>query len=422
MRKYIYILCLCLLCVSCGSNTPEVNKGRVDSVMKKSAKRGVAYNLQSVNDAVLLSPYISWDYNWGNGLVEASLIPQWFDSNDVEYCPMCWSASYSVERISEYVATHPSTKYLLAFNEPNLLDQANMTPKQAAALWAPVVALAKKLHLKLVSPALNYGTLPGYNDPVKWLDEFIAQPEVSLDDMCAISLHCYMGNSGGVEGMIKRFEKYGLPIWLTEFCAWENNINSERDQIMYMCETLNFLEQSNLVERYAWFTPRYKSLGTYPYMQMLTSVTSPELTELGDVYCRFSSFDKSVWLTSPLNASAYVSTSDNSIHLMRSTDTDAPGFEKGELMLYSLSDGKVLDYQIYAATETSTMQLRYTSFATSSVAIFIDGDLAGMYQLPQTGSMTAWTAANLAVTIPQGKHTLSLQVVDGAFHLSKIIY
>ena len=173
--------------------------------MPKSTKRGVAFSFTQLTDLPLLSPYISWDYNWGNTPTEDAAA--WFDANEMDFCPMCWNGNYSADKIRAFVAAHPKTKDLLAFNEPNLTDQANMTPAQAAALWPPVVALAKELNLKLVSPAMNYGTLAGYSDPIKWLDEFFAQPGVSIDDVYAISIHCYMSSTSSVQGYVEKFEK-----------------------------------------------------------------------------------------------------------------------------------------------------------------------------------------------------------------------
>ena len=126
--------------------TPATPTGQVVDVMPKSSKRGVSFSFTNIMDLPLLSPYISWDYNWGNTPTEDAAL--WFDTNEMDFCPMCWNGSYSKDRIRAFVAAHPNTKYLLAFNEPNLTDQANMTPAQAAALWPDVVALAKELNLK----------------------------------------------------------------------------------------------------------------------------------------------------------------------------------------------------------------------------------------------------------------------------------
>ena len=87
-----------------------------------------------------------------------------------------------------------------------------MTPSKAAELWPSVVDLAKELNLKLVSPAMNYGTLAGYSDPIKWLDEFFAQPGVSIDDIDAISIHCYMANPQALRNYVAMFYKYNKPI------------------------------------------------------------------------------------------------------------------------------------------------------------------------------------------------------------------
>ena len=133
--------------------------------MQKSAKRGVSFNFTNIQDLPLLSPAISWSYNWANDQNSTSAL--WFDTNAMDFCPMCWNGSYSADKIRQYVQQHPNTKYLLGFNEPNLTDQCNMTPAQAAGPWQEVVALAKELNLKLISPAMNYGTLAGYHDPRK---------------------------------------------------------------------------------------------------------------------------------------------------------------------------------------------------------------------------------------------------------------
>ena len=129
----------CAALVACNPSEPTVQK--TGAHMERSAKRGVAFNFNYVSDLPLLSPYITWDYNWGNNTNENAAL--WFDAYEIDYCPMCWNGNYSTDKIRAYVAAHPKTKYLLAFNEPNLTDQANMTPAQAAALWPQVVALAK---------------------------------------------------------------------------------------------------------------------------------------------------------------------------------------------------------------------------------------------------------------------------------------
>jgi len=390
------------------TNTPD--ERRVASTMSKSAKRGVAFNFAVAEDLPLLSDAISWDYNWGND--QNPTAASWMDMEGIDFCPMCWSGNYSADRIRAYVAAHPNTKYLLAFNEPNLKDQARMTPAEAAAMWAPVVALAKELKLKLVSPAMNYGTLAGYSDPVKWLDEFFAQPGVSIDDIDAISIHCYMANPQALRNYVAMFYKYNKPIWLTEFCAWEEYaIHSEEDQMTYMCSVLNYLEQDGHVERYAWFIPRYKP--GFPYMPLLTYYAPYELTSAGKVYCGFSSFDRSVWFRGEkqVQASNYIGVSDFAVQVRPSSDGEG-------LMLSRFAESQYADYQIYIPSDVQTLALRYAALGKAIVAIWIDDEPTAITSLAATGGMDEWTIAEIAASLKAGYHTLRLEMQEGVININ----
>ena len=390
------------------TNTPD--ERRVASTMSKSAKRGVAFNFAVAEDLPLLSDAISWDYNWGND--QNPTAASWMDMEGIDFCPMCWSGNYSADRIRAYVAAHPNTKYLLAFNEPNLKDQARMTPAEAAAMWAPVVALAKELKLKLVSPAMNYGTLAGYSDPIKWLDEFFAQPGVSIDDIDAISIHCYMANPQALRNYVAMFYKYNKPIWLTEFCAWEEYaIHSEEDQMTYMCSVLNYLEQDGHVERYAWFIPRYKP--GFPYMPLLTYYAPYELTSAGKVYCGFSSFDRSVWFhgEKQVQASNYIGVSDFAVQVRPSSDGEG-------LMLSRFAESQYADYQIYIPSDVQTLALRYAALGKAIVAIWIDDEPTAITSLSATGGMDEWTIAEIAASLKAGYHTLRLEMQEGVININ----
>ena len=390
------------------TNTPD--ERRVASTMSKSAKRGVAFNFAVAEDLPLLSDAISWNYNWGND--QNPTAASWMDMEGIDFCPMCWSGNYSADRIRAYVAAHPNTKYLLAFNEPNLKDQARMTPAEAAAMWAPVVALAKELKLKLVSPAMNYGTLAGYSDPIKWLDEFFAQPGVSIDDIDAISIHCYMANPQALRNYVAMFYKYNKPIWLTEFCAWEEYaIHSEEDQMTYMCSVLNYLEQDGNVERYAWFIPRYKP--GFPYMPLLTYYAPYELTSAGKVYCGFSSFDRSVWFRGEkqVQASNYIGVSDFAVQVRPSSDGEG-------LMLSRFAESQYADYQIYIPSDVQTLALRYAALGKAIVAIWIDDEPTAITSLAATGGMDEWTIAEIAASLKAGYHTLRLEMQKGVININ----
>lgn len=406
--KNLYMAFLCMIAlVGCGGQEPTPPASSVVTQLPRSAKRGVAFNFSQAEDLPLLTDAISWDYNWGND--QNSLAATWMDEEGVDFCPMCWSNNYNADRIRAYVKAHPKTQYLLGYNEPNLTDQARMTPSQAAAQWDKVVALAKELNLKLVSPAMNYGTLSGYSDPIKWLDEFFSL--VNTDDIYAISIHCYMASPQAVKDYISRFYKYNKPIWLTEFCAWEEYaIHSEEDQMKYMCQVLNYLEQDTHVERYAWFIPRAKA--GYPYMQLLTSIQPYELTYAGKVYCGFSSFDKSVWLKANalVRASDYVGVSTENVQVRPSTDGEG-------LMLNVFASGQAVDYQVFVEENSSQLLVRYAG-GEGNMVIWLDGDPVALIPLEATGSMSTWKTQSFPVNIPSGKHLLRVEMQEGVINLA----
>ena len=325
---------------------------------------------------------------------------------------MCWSGSYSEQRIRAYVAAHPDTKYLLGFNEPNLTDQANMTPARAGELWPAVVRLAKELNLKLGAPAMNYGTLSGYSDPIKWLDEFFSIDSVSLDDIDFIPIHCYMMNPSAVKGYVEKFEKYGKPVWMTEFCAWES-ISGVEQQKSYMSDVINYFEHTPLVERYAWFMPRMnKPLNEKPYNQLLTKVNPIKWTELGEIFCGLSSQNKEVCLDAANRIPAWWYT-DYNIAPAVTNGTD----EDTELMLYNLSQDRWVEYRVDATRLYGGLDLRYASAIDAEVALYIDGDPVKMQTLPKTGSMNTWQTAHIAAFPVEGKHCFRIHVVGGTMNM-----
>ena len=411
MKHFVTILTAVFVFSACNTSFDK-DTTRVASSMAKSQKRGVAFNFSNPEDLPLLSPCITWNYNWGPD--QDAIAAQWMDCENIEFCPMVWGRSFNAERIRQYVKTHPSCQYLLTFNEPNLNNQARMTPMQAAELWQPVVDLAKELKLKIVSPAMNYGTLSGYSDPFKWLDEFFTY--IDPTDIYAISVHCYMASPQALKNYISQFQKYNKPVWLTEFCAWEDYaIHSAEDQMKYMSEVLNFLEQSDAVERYAWFIPRAKA--GYPYMQLLTSAQPYELTDAGKVYCGFSSFDKTVWLknSEPISASEYIAVSTHEIQVRPSTDDSG-------LMISMFRTGQTVDYQVCVDSDAEQMAIRYSAMADAEMYVYIDEAPVSIASLSSTGSMTGWVTKNITCQVPHGKHTIRFEMARGVinFHWFKI--
>ena len=191
----------------------------------QSYKRGYGVDQSKFsNQAVAnLSKGAGWYYDWSHSTYLD------FESAGVDFVPMTWNGAYNANQIRQFLAAHPNVKYLLAFNEPNFKDQANMTPSQAAAAWPALEAIADEYNLKLVSPAPNWcgwcveegGTT--YNSPYDWLRDFFAVcPNCRVD---YIGIHFYMGAMESVKGSIDQlWEQFHKPVWLTEFNMDKNGM------------------------------------------------------------------------------------------------------------------------------------------------------------------------------------------------------
>ena len=384
-----------------GDSDPADEIVEYETLQAKSPKRGVSFNFAQLADYdfPLLGDAVSWYYDWSS-VVPSETVDSYMEQYGIEFCPMIWNGSYDPENIRTFCRTHPDAKYILAFNEPNLTDQANMTPSQAAEYWPEVKALAEELGMGLISPAMNYGTLEGYGDPYLWIDEFFAQPGVSVDDVDGIAVHCYMGSASALKSYLDGFKKYGKPLWLTEFCAWDRDNISAVSQMEYMAEAINLLEADADVFRYAWFIPRGNGESEV-HNSLLTSRVPIELTDLGAVFVNMSTQDASLYYeTGTVIPAEHYRSASGSIHLRPVTDVS------GILEVYNLRTGNSLTYQVEAASAGSFgLQLRYSSFADSSVEISTSEGVCTL-DLENTGN--EWRTVTAQIELPAGRSTVSV--------------
>lgn len=398
-----------LLAVSCETATegggrvpeePDAVTGYT-ALQKRSAKRGVSFNFGQIpdNDVPLLATACSWSYNWG--ISNSDEVYAQFAKHDMDFFPMIWNANWSEQTVRDFKAAHPECEYILAYNEPNLSDQANMTPTQAAQDWPRVVAIAKELGMKIIAPAMNYGTLAGYSDPWKWYDEFFSLPGISWDDVDGVALHCYMGSATAMMDFVKGFKKYGKPIWVTEFCNWANNNISLDAQMKYMVEAINALEAEEQVARYAWFIPR--GYGNSECNNNLLSDRKPfGLTELGKVFVNMSTQDKELWYApGQVIPAEHYSGYTGAIHLIPCTDVI------GELELYDLKKDTAVEYQVELPSKgTYGLGIRYQTYMETTLRIEVDGQSLGLLELPDTSY--EWSDFDVNIPLEAGKHTLRI--------------
>ncbi len=388
---------------------------------ERSAKRGVSFNFQFAEDVELMSKGVSWSYNWGPSQGGASIVESMV-ANDMRFYPMAWNGSFSESRIREWKEAHPDTEYILAFNEPNLTDQANMTPQAAAEHWPRLVALAKELDMKLIAPAMNYGTLANYHDPIKWLDEFFSI--VPIEDVDGIAIHCYMASPTALKSYVQRFYKYNLPIWLTEFCAWEESIGDAKAQARFMSQCLGYLESDPNVAGYAWFIPRGAAdENTYPFYALLTKTQPLSLTALGELYANYSSFDKTTYYSPEevipaesfrlCNASETATESGWEPYVQLQPTTDVTGV----LEIADMFGNQWVEYGLYSPDGAErALLVRYTT-PSDAILTFALGDQVVRHAFPATGDNN-WRTECVYVTPAKGESVMRVGVMAGRVNIN----
>jgi hypothetical protein len=260
----------------------------------KSAKRGIAYDLTDPRDFVALSSGVSWWYNWSpkpNGRAPRDARGQY----GMDFYPMLWGSGYDAGAIESYLRKHPRIKYLLALNEPNITAEANLTPQEAAELWPQIEAIARRTGVEIVGPAMTWGTMPGYADPVAWLDAFNAAYAARHNRPPRIDYLAFHWYDYGLEAQLDRLRKFGKRFWVTEFANWHSGIGGDQietsnQQARQMAEMVAICESRDDVARYAWFIGRWSP---DPHYTSLLG-TPGQLTRVGQLYVSlpYSSTDR----------------------------------------------------------------------------------------------------------------------------------
>lgn len=376
------------------------------SAQTQSYKRGLCVDNGKLtsDDLKQFTPGVSWYYNWGT-----STATNYADANII-YVPMTWSGGYSKTDLKNFLQAHPDVEYLLAFNEPNFKDQANMTPSQAAAAWPALEAIADEFNLKLVSPAPNWcgwcveenGTT--YYDPYKYLEDFFAAcPDCRVD---YIGIHFYMGNLNGIKGSLEKlYNDFEKPIWLTEFNMDKNGMGDNGtadEQRAYMVDVLNYLEQTDYIYRYSWFLARGGIVSD------LLTTTTGELSDLGKIYTHMSSYDDNFYhaVNTTIEAEHYISMEN--VSLVVSTDVS------GNISVGYVDAGSMLEYNIdVPETGGYSLNLRTTSENASVVEYYSNDIKIDEFDIPATGSWTNWQTASRNINLNAGKQKLKFVFKSG---------
>ena len=423
MKKLAFLSIAVVLAslVSCSKKDPVGPDDEYAYLQARSAKRGVAFAFDMEEDYQLLSPSTSWCYNWG--VSDGKKSSEYRTANNMTYCPMMWSG-VNLDGINNYVKAHPETEWLLAFNEPNLTDQANMTPSEAAAKWPDVMQAKQLTGRKLVSPAMNWGTLSGWSDGVAWLRSFFNQSGVSVNDVEAVAMHAYMSSAAAVYNDACRYKVFGKPVWITEFC--NNNASTETTQQLFMSQCLHEFEQDDMIGRYAWFTPRSGKF-SWTGMALLKKKAPWELTKSGLVWANISSFDKSISYeagkripAAQFRACSRTSQGESTPGVVACTDVD------GLVEVFDFHGKQWADYQIHANKGGEfTFAIRYATVDEGYLTlseIKPDGseEVLANLDTPKSGGKAKWETYTTTISLKKGDTIVRLRPAKGSHNINWI--
>ena len=184
---------------------------------------------------------------------------------------MVWSDAF----INDLNLVNTSAPALLGFNEPDLPSQANMQPAYAASLWPKLEATGMRLGSPAVSASLA---------AIAWLDQFFGNCTGCRVDFIAV--HWYSPWEGACTpdafvALVQHYTKYGKPIWVTEFDCATGNLAQNLAFMQGLFPNITTLLPS--LERYAWFTTRNYSSGSwYNDVNLFDDAGAP--TPLGDYF------------------------------------------------------------------------------------------------------------------------------------------
>lgn len=222
------------------------------------------------DDAKALNMSDSWYYTWTLHPSQGSKCRYqgyWGTDQAAEFVPMVNGIGQAQKMIANGQLTQIYAKgnvqYILGYNEPDGTKPSHphaCTPEAAAKDWVYVQRFAESYNAKLVSPA------PSGNDwsddgRSKWLDKFFEECEkvqgCNTDSMEYIGVHDYSGDLNRLISMMEGIVKnYGRKAWLTEY-AWIRTPAPTREEAnKFMRSTLDFMDTSDAVFRYVWFTAR----------------------------------------------------------------------------------------------------------------------------------------------------------------------
>ena len=244
------------------SPSPAANKGSTtsDTRASSSGKRGLAYNPSS-GDLNIWTSYseITWGYNWAD-------TPQGLPSK-FQYVPTLWGTasvhSGNWDSAVKAATSGSGPNYLMSFNEPDNVGQANMDVGSAVAAFNQYMKPYASGNVLLGSPSVinAAGTnSAGIPQGLDWLSPFLKQCTGCPISFVPVHWYGCQNNcplasdvsdfqshvQSAIEAAVNPATGEQVPVWVTEF-------QSFTDPGGFLGEVLPWLDGHSGVARYAYF-------------------------------------------------------------------------------------------------------------------------------------------------------------------------
>lgn len=271
------------------SQSPSASSTRCNeplAIPPMPGKKGVGLTLgrpeivqRNVKRVRMLNP--SWNYSWG-----PERIPD--QPDDIEFIPMIWGAWGEAglrRRLEKDILPQyklGKVRRLLAFNEPDMEFQSNLSVDKVVEYW-PVLQDAR---IPLATPSVAHAL-------GDWMIDFMQQVEEKCLRAEYTAIHWYKSPNPQKfkEDITEAFYRHGeRPILLTEFAVadWgasspeENRYTAEK-VLAFAKEVIPWLERQPFVAGYAWFAFN-PSFGAGSSSALFDGDNSVNLTPLGRYY------------------------------------------------------------------------------------------------------------------------------------------
>jgi len=243
----------------------------------RNPKRGIGFSIAHGCDVLNNHDAVSWWYSWKHksgfyrGYCDNPVAADTYARNNlgIEFVPMFNPGIPPQPFDAETEESLQQAKYLMALNEPERSDQANVTSLDAAKMWPEIVTIAEKYNLQIVAPCTTTD-----NNAKSWYRDWLEECTTLYGQPCKYDFTCFHSylypwpcvelprenacleyeGQQILDHINYWYDKFGKPVWITEFACNYGLPCDEETNLELMKQMVPILDASDKVFRYAWFS------------------------------------------------------------------------------------------------------------------------------------------------------------------------